>query len=123
MGQETRSWGELAIVHKSLCVSRFDSARMEKPSVGRPACWLDFEQSLQLGFEAADDREEAVVEGAIGRDGLSQRNALDLRSVQDDEAAELALVHQIDGRKAVTRRQHAVKGRGSAAPLRVSQVD
>ena len=58
MGQETRSWGELAIVHKSLCVSRFDSARMEKPSVGRPACWLDFEQSLQLGFEAADDRDD-----------------------------------------------------------------
>src|ERR1700761_2944764 len=78
---------------------------------------------LKLRLERCLYGEEVIADGARFRDGFLERDVGDLRALEDDETAELAGVHEVDGSDAVARGEHAVVGRGRAAALGVAEVD
>src|ERR1700679_4265494 len=78
--------------------------------------------ALDLGFKASDHVEETLVKAAIGGDGFLDGDVSDVRALEDGDAAPLALVHHINGVKAVTLAEQTVVRRGHTAALGVAEV-
>ena len=76
-----------------------------------------------LGLEAFDYFEEVGGDGAGFGDGVGDGDAGDLGAFEDDEAAEVSCVDEVDGGDAVAGGQHAVVGCGGSSALGVAEVD
>src|SRR5437899_491118 len=71
--------------------------------------------------QAEGNVDQLLAHAAWTGDGVSNGNRGDFVSLERHHAAKLALMNQVDCPDAVARGQHAVKSRGRASTLDVSQ--
>ncbi len=75
--------------------------KQEGPPVSGPLISILSVVALDLGFEIGDHVKEALIEAAVGGDGVFDRDVGDVEAVKDGDAAPLFLVHHVDGVQAV----------------------
>ncbi len=78
---------------------------------------------LDLRFQVRDHVEEALIEAAVGGDGVLDGDVGDVQALENGDAPPLLVVNHVDGVQAVALAEDAVIGRGNAAALGVAQVD
>src|SRR6202167_4769774 len=83
---------------------------------------LKLQDHLHLGFKIGDHVKEALVEPAVGGDGVLDGDVGDVEAVKDGDAAPLLLMHHVDGVKAIALRENAVVGRGNSAALGMAEI-
>ena len=71
--------------------------------------------------DAIGDFDHFRIDLAIARDGVRQRERLDLVSPQRRHLSPFAAMHHVDGAQAVAGGKHAVEGTGRAAALDVAK--
>ena len=83
---------------------------------------ISSQDTLHLGFEIGDHVEEALVEAAVGGDGVLDWDVGDVEAVKDGDAAPLLLVHHVDGVQTVALAENAVVGCGNSAALGMTEI-
>jgi hypothetical protein len=109
-GRNTTDRAHSTCMHQNQCSFKMGSPK-ENSLTYQPGCFLsNWQNGLNLRLQVVQNLEEAVVHCPVLRNGLGQRDALDLRPAQHNQPSKLALVDQIDGCQPVAGGQHAVVG-------------
>src|SRR5258705_4811382 len=79
--------------------------------------------ALEFRLKSSRDCEDFIADCFRLCNRICQGDIGDFRSAQHDQASEFALMDEIDCRRAIAGREHAVVGGGRPAALRVAKID